>query len=139
VYHRRATPTTFALLGVCVLDAALVQGFGIALLMICVFYTVFLLIALGKAPFLNLRLLTFLGAISYSLYLLHENMGYLLLGLLHRQGVNANVAVGITILVAVALAAATTFLIERPAMTLIRRWYKSRQARGVQPVQITSK
>jgi peptidoglycan/LPS O-acetylase OafA/YrhL len=132
VYTRQATKLSYALLGLCVVNAALVHGFGIPLLFICSFFSIFLLIALGKAEFLNLRPLTFLGAISYSLYLLHENMGYLTLKLLNDQGINPDLAVFINVLLAIGVATLATFLVERPAMNAIRRAYRTRLARRVQ-------
>jgi peptidoglycan/LPS O-acetylase OafA/YrhL len=71
-----------------------------------------------------------LGAISYPLYLLHRNLGYRLLFALHARGVPSALAVCIGIAFALALATAVNRLVERPAMTAIRKWYKARSPKS---------
>jgi peptidoglycan/LPS O-acetylase OafA/YrhL len=133
IYTRRATATTYALLGLCLLDAALAHGIGQDFAFILLFFGAFLLVALGKAGFLNFKVLTFFGTISYSLYLLHENLGYILLGFLHQRGMNADLAIVVTGVMAIGLAAFATFLVERPAMNAIRRLYQARIAKRLVP------
>lgn len=133
IYTRRAKTTTYALLTLCLVDAGLAHGFGQELVFITVFFAAFLLVALGKAAFLNLRVLTFFGTISYSLYLLHENLGYILLGYLHQRGMNPDLAIVVTGVLAIGLATLATFLVERPAMNAIRNFYKTRTAKRLVP------
>lgn len=66
-----------------------------------------------------------LGAISYSLYLVHRNVGYQALDWLHAQRVNVWMAVTVTIASALILASLCTYLIEQPAM----RWMRARYDR----------
>lgn len=80
----------------------------------------------GHLHWLLNRVTLGLGAISYSLYLIHRNLGYLTLDWLHAHGVPVWVAVPLTIAAAVALATAFTVWIERPAIAWIRENYKRR-------------
>lgn len=68
-----------------------------------------------RTPILANPVLVYLGAISYCLYLLHSNIGYVVMRALSDRGANINVAIGAALAVALALASAVTFLIERPA------------------------
>ncbi|MBL8513422.1 MAG: acyltransferase [Betaproteobacteria bacterium] len=73
--------------------------------------------------------LLWLGTISYSLYLVHHNLGYLLLSDLHRRGLGTAAALVFTIALAIVLAAAVTFLIERPVCAWLRERYRARVSR----------
>ena len=88
-----------------------------------------LLVALERAQFLSARPLVWLGAISYSLYLLHQFIGFTALNLLERSGLPSSAAIGLTIAGVLILSAAVTFLVERPALRAIRRWYRTRGER----------
>lgn len=79
----------------------------------------------GKAGVLRSGPLVFLGSISYTLYLTHQDAGYVMIHALETRGVSANLAIPVTILAAVAVASLMTALVEQPAMALIRRRYKA--------------
>ena len=68
----------------------------------------------------------FFGTISYPLYLLHENIGFVILRGCYRWGMHSNIAIVLAFLAVVALSSAVTFWVERPAMQAIRQWYKRR-------------
>ena len=67
----------------------------------------------------------FLGSISYSLYLLHQAIGFALIHELERRGVPSLAACLSTLVVVVALASALTFMVERPVMRKIRSWWRA--------------
>ncbi|WP_165794746.1 acyltransferase family protein [Kinneretia aquatilis] len=83
--------------------------------------------ALGHLPMLRLRLLGWLGAISYPLYLLHENIGWVLMNQLLARGMPIDVVVALALLFSLALAHLITQWVERPAMAAIRRRWAQRQ------------
>jgi peptidoglycan/LPS O-acetylase OafA/YrhL len=83
-----------------------------------------LAVALARVPLLGTAGPVWLGAISYSLYLLHEFIGFALLRALEGAGIAAPAAVAVTIAAVLLLAACVTFLIERPALQAIRAWYR---------------
>jgi peptidoglycan/LPS O-acetylase OafA/YrhL len=71
--------------------------------------------------------LVFLGAISYSLYLLHQNIGYVALRGLYAAGVPVAPALLVTVALILALAAALHFAVERPVMEWARRTKERRR------------
>ncbi len=83
----------------------------------------------GWMRFLVNGVTLWLGTISYSLYLTHRNLGYLLLSSLHERGVGAVTSIVVALLGALSLATVLTYAIERPASAAIRSWYLSRRDR----------
>lgn len=91
---------------------------------------VMLLMSHRDLPLLTSSLLVFLGNISYPLYLLHENIGFVVLRYLYGLAVPPNVAILLAIAVALAMATVVTYTVERPAMRFIReRWRAKRPTR----------
>ena len=71
------------------------------------------------------RPVIWLGAISYPLYLLHQNIGYTVIHFAQVWGINAPGAGIAALAVALLLAGAVHTLVELPAMEAIRRTHKS--------------
>ena len=82
--------------------------------------------AKGKLPILANPVLAWLGAISYTLYLLHENIGWGLIMQAQKAGIGTNLSILIAIVLVLILATVLTRLIERPAMKWIRERYRAR-------------
>ena len=99
---------------------------------IIVFYhIVFALFVYGKLTFLIRAPLLFLGKVSYSLYLLHQFIGLHLLATLNEKwGVNIYFSMLTAISVCIGLAYLVTVYIEAPAISHIRKWYKSREEKS---------
>ena len=74
----------------------------------------------GRLRFLESRGLVFLGTISYSLYLTHQNIGYVVIRAGYRLGLNPNLSIALATGVALLIAVGVTFLVERPAMAFLR-------------------
>lgn len=85
--------------------------------------------ALGRWTWLEHRLWLWLGSISYTLYLLHENIGWALLRRLEAMGIPATLAIVLVLAVSLGLAHALTHAVEQPVMRWIRRRYQQRQLR----------
>jgi peptidoglycan/LPS O-acetylase OafA/YrhL len=83
--------------------------------------------------FLCVMPLRFFGRVSYPLYLVHQAAGFVLLDRLHRQGLDLNLAVAITIAAAVLLAWIISATIERPAQRWLRVRFATWQDRSVRP------
>lgn len=84
---------------------------------------IFFLFVNQRLSWLRGAFFMFLGGISYSLYLLHQAIGFALIHALESRGVPSLVACLLTLGAVVALAAALTYLVERPAMRKIRsKW-----------------
>ena len=85
------------------------------------------LAASGRFTILRHPVLVWLGFISYTLYLLHENIGWVVIMLLERHGIDVNIAIVAALGVVLLAASLLTLLVERPAMRAIRQAYKARR------------
>lgn len=82
--------------------------------------------ASGRLALLAVRPLVILGDISYSLYLLHQIVGYKVIQTLLGAGVNVDLAILCAIVLVVGLAAVVRFGVELPAQRLIRDFGRRR-------------
>ncbi len=81
---------------------------------------------LVRPAWLRIRPILFLGGISYSLYLVHQRIGYVSIRELDRHGMDHWLSVSVTIVVAIAAATLLNIFVERPAQALIRRRLRAR-------------
>ncbi|SDQ41324.1 acyltransferase [Pseudoxanthomonas sp. CF125] len=86
---------------------------------------IFLLFVNGMLGWMRGAFFVFLGSISYSLYLLHQAIGFALIHAMEQRGMPSLVACVATLVIVVALAALLTFTVERPAMRKIRSWWRA--------------
>jgi peptidoglycan/LPS O-acetylase OafA/YrhL len=127
IYRRTATTETprldWLVLALAVLQLLITDGPWMAAL--CVAITFVMLAAIqGKAILLRTPLLVGLGTISYTLYLLHENIGWDVIYHLEKRGWAPEAAIAAAMVTSITLASALTLLVEKPAMTWIRAGYK---------------
>jgi peptidoglycan/LPS O-acetylase OafA/YrhL len=95
--------------------------------------TVFYLFVFGRLSWLQSAPFTFLGAISYSLYLLHQEIGFdVIWHLEHDANVTSGLAIAVAIVVSAILATFVTYCVERPVMRKIRKWWQQRRERQEQ-------
>lgn len=78
----------------------------------------------NKMSFLIQKPLLFMGTISYSLYLIHQNVGYVIINKFYQFGINPNISICIALTISILLGAIITFKIEKPIMRLIKEQYK---------------
>jgi peptidoglycan/LPS O-acetylase OafA/YrhL len=84
--------------------------------------------ASGRLRWLRHPLPAFFGTISYPLYLLHENIGWVVQRAVLGHGASFDASIAAALLVTVPLATAVTYLVEQPAMRWIRGRYRRRVA-----------
>ncbi|MCK9686506.1 acyltransferase family protein [Scleromatobacter humisilvae] len=125
----RIDRTTWALFALALAAAWLSAGLQ-GLLVAAAMVLLFSLIVLRRAALLNTPLLVFLGTVSYPLYLLHQNIGYVIINRLRDHGFEYGWAVAIAFGVSLAAAAALTFGVERPVQRRVHLWLKRRSSGG---------
>jgi peptidoglycan/LPS O-acetylase OafA/YrhL len=96
-------------------------------LLVCVI--LFALLIAGRLKFLSWRPLLFLGAISYTLYLLHQEIGYILIASLEHMGMSAVPSIVIATALVVICAWLLSTYVERPAIRGLRGLYDRFRAR----------
>jgi peptidoglycan/LPS O-acetylase OafA/YrhL len=89
------------------------------------------LAASGRLPLLRQGVFIWLGAISYPLYLVHENIGWGIQLRLAAWGVPTDVTIAVALVCSLALATALHRLVEMPAMRWLRARYRERRAAAV--------
>jgi len=91
--------------------------------MLALFFFIFYLFCYEKLGFLTNKFFLFFGSISYSLYLIHQNLGIKLLLFFDAQKTNFYLSLFIAMGSSILLAFLITILIEQPALKFIRTNY----------------
>lgn len=94
----------------------------------CVLLAVFAALIRGHLHFLALRPLTWLGGISYSFYLIHQHVGFVVMLEFAKAGYSPWIGFAAAFTVALLLGTAINRLVERPAGEAILAWWKRRRA-----------
>ena len=113
------------IIGLCLL----VQWFladGTTFIIICGFVLLFYLFLWNCLSFIATRPLIFLGKISYVLFLIHQNIGYVVIRYLYRLDSEYMPVIILPTLLSIVLATLITFYIANPATHAIRTLYSRR-------------
>ena len=98
---------------------------GNRVLLISIYFFFFLLFTTGNLKMLSMKPLMFLGTISYSLYLIHQSIGYVIIRGLDSYGLINPVSIILAPLaISIAIATLMQRYIERPSLALIRNKWK---------------
>ena len=87
-------------------------------------FGVFALAVSGRMNWLANRPMLWLGSLSYTLYLVHQNIGYGVIDWSYRAGLHGWLGVLLALAVALALASVIHHLVEKPALAKFRAWRK---------------
>lgn len=119
----------FALVAACLAVVAITLEPVFAVVALCC-TIIFFLFVFNKLRWLAAQPFVFLGSISYSLYLLHQVIGFdLIWHLEHRFNMNGTVSVALAIGMSIILATGVTRWIEQPAMRWIRDSWRNYKAK----------
>jgi peptidoglycan/LPS O-acetylase OafA/YrhL len=130
VFANQRGPLTVWLIVACfLLQPALDTSTSAAVPFVCA--TIFGLFIWSQLGFLSHQPFIFLGSISYALYLVHQNIGYVVMRWAQDQGLPHPVAILVAIAIAISLAAAITWWVEKPLIRSIRSHYKAYRQRSV--------
>jgi peptidoglycan/LPS O-acetylase OafA/YrhL len=87
-------------------------------------YGLFILISVHRLNWFKNKPFLFLGDISYALYLIHQNMGYIILNYTFSINISPWIGTSIAIIISIVIAALITFYIERPTIKFLKYKYK---------------
>jgi len=114
---------------VIVMLALLVEYFlhGFQVILIALYFSVFFAFVNGYLSVISIKPLVFLGSISYSLYLIHQNIGYIIINQLESKGLATSFSIiVIPLVISILIASFMQIYIERPSLIFIRKkWYES--------------
>ena len=114
----------YALLALCLYVQYLYRVDMAGVVIAAVFFLVFYLFIMGKLTWIINRPMIFLGSISYSLYLIHQYIGYIIIRHLYDIHANAYLRFIVPAVCSLCIATAITYAVEKPAMAYIRGKYK---------------
>lgn len=101
----------------------------------CVLLAIFAAVIGGYMRWIAAPPLLWLGGISYSFYLIHQNVGFVVMLRVADAGYSPWIGFATAFCVALALGTAINRLVERPAGEAILAWWRRRKAeRAAQPV-----
>jgi len=104
--------------------------------LVAAFSTVMYLATAGQLKWLASPPLVYLGSISYPLYLVHQNVGYVILRTLNGWGLNANVSFLLALAGVLGLAVALSRFVEWPALAAIKARYAEWKALPRVPLRL---
>ena len=105
----------------------IVESIGLAVLAVAMAVAVFFA-ASGRLTWFRNPVFVWLGAISYPLYLIHENIGWAIQLRLVELGVATDIVILLALAAALGLATLLHRTVEKPAMGWIRTRYRTRLA-----------
>ncbi|MBI9061925.1 MAG: acyltransferase [Marinilabiliaceae bacterium] len=89
-------------------------------IIITLFFILFYFFVYNKLEFIGIKPLLFLGEISYALYLLHQNIGYIIMNVVRDYTNNYSIVLLTPIFFSIILAWLVTKYAERPLMKTLR-------------------
>jgi peptidoglycan/LPS O-acetylase OafA/YrhL len=113
-----------ALLSIATIDSWDIAVAGIGL------QALFMALIAGRLRFLRLRPLVWMGGISYSFYLIHQHVGFVVMLEMARAGYNPWAGFVAAFAVALGLGTAINRVVERPAAEAILGWWKARRKKA---------
>ena len=121
-YKEMTRKLYFATLALC-LVAQWSQGNFSSSIIITKFFLI-LLFTYQKLTFIVIKPLVWLGSISYSLYLLHQNIGYVVIREIEDLGYSSNLAIVAALCISLFLAHNIMTIVERPSQLWIKEKYQ---------------
>lgn len=111
---------TIPILFLCLISTIFTESIK-AFVIFFIFYIGFYLATSGRLKVLTFKPLVYLGGISYSLYLTHQNIGYVIINKTYEYALPPIVGVSFALISTLALASLLTKYIEKPALRGIRK------------------
>ena len=127
----KARRWAYPLVALCIASVFVLDGTDIGFIILGT-AVLFHLIIEDKVRWLAWKPLVFLGAISYPLYIVHQNVGFVLLRSLADIAPNPWLRMGIVTTIVVLVSTAMTWLIERPSLRMRKKFRAATAARRLE-------
>ncbi len=92
-----------------------------------VIYSLFTLFSLHKLDWIATGSLVFLGSISYALYLVHQNIGYIILNFSYSKGINPLYGTLFALILSLVISSFITRLFEKNSMIYLKNLYNHKK------------
>jgi len=122
IYSKHTTIFTYIALALALLTSLYINHFDHTYV-ILIMYTIFFLLAFHKLKLIAWKPLVFLGSISYALYLIHQNIGYIILNYGHSHGFSVILTTFIALSVSIFIASLITLVFEKRTIKYLRKKY----------------
>ncbi len=123
IRENKANWIQYAMLGYCLLCQYL-MGSTVAFLIVLAIFATFMLLVFGLLSFIAQKPLIYLGTISYSLYLIHQNIGYMIMKWVYSLVDSTYLAILVALCCSLLIASVINFTIEKPSLGWIRALYR---------------
>ena len=120
------------------LSVAMMETWDVTI-MACVLLAGFAALIQGRLRWIAARPLLWMGGISYSFYLIHQHVGFVVMLKMTEQGYSPWLAFFSAFLVALILGAGINKLVERPAGEAILSWWRRRRERRLVQPEVSSR
>jgi peptidoglycan/LPS O-acetylase OafA/YrhL len=88
-------------------------------------YFLFILVSLHRLNWISNKFLIYLGSISYPLYLIHQNLGYIILNYSFVKNIHAIYSFLLALIISIIVSSILTYLIEKPIIKALKKIYKT--------------
>ncbi len=123
IFYNEYSKFTFVTLALCLIVTLILNSANLFVLYL-LFTIIFYLGIKGKIGLLSNKIFVFVGLISYSLYLLHQNIGYVIINKGYSLGLNPLISISLAIIIVTVMSYASYRLVETPSTKLIKKYYK---------------
>lgn len=129
-WRQQAPYAALALLSIATVDSWDIALAGVILL------AAFMALIAGRLRFLRLRPLVWMGGISYSFYLIHQHVGFVVMLKMAEAGYSPWAGFAAAFLVALSLGTLINRAVERPAAEAILGWWRRRRSVAPVPAEV---
>lgn len=125
IYTKKATHFTYTALLLALLTALYINEFDKSYVIVII-YATFSLLAFHKLKIIAWLPLVFFGTISYPLYLIHQNIGYIIMNNSNQLNISLVWGTIFSIIVSILIATIITLVFEKRIMKFLRKKYDNR-------------
>lgn len=123
IYYNQVSKITFLTLVLSFLLCNITSYYHDDFWIISFIYIIFLLFSFHKLNWLSNKYLIVLGTISYPLYLIHQNIGYIVLNYLFSIKIIPILSFFITLIIVLLIALFLTYFLEKKLISLLKKLY----------------